>query len=276
MNIALDLSKGQLSKLRNGHGIRITPSMFGSGVDLIIDPMTYHNMAKKLDKGKGAIINMGSAEIEQNKMEGTGLFAGAGNKSGKISRMKKAKKWRDFSDDTLRKGVDTARYGFEQFKEAKNPISSGVKKMFGFGAEDESDEEVEGEGFFDDIKKKYNKKVKNTKLGKALRGTAENLISDGYDKATNKIGKYKNLNPLAEHMKNTRKGSVRKATQMTGLGRMRPAVVRPNMDEMKKYMEKHGKGLKLSGEGLRMSGNGMCCKGCGMMNDQFIFADQAL
>ena len=45
MNITLDLSKGQLSNLRNGHGIRITPTMLGSGVDLIIDPMTYHNMA---------------------------------------------------------------------------------------------------------------------------------------------------------------------------------------------------------------------------------------
>ena len=52
MNITLDLSKGQLSKLRNGHGIRITPTMLGSGVDLIIDPMTYHNMAKKWTKEK--------------------------------------------------------------------------------------------------------------------------------------------------------------------------------------------------------------------------------
>ena len=50
MNITLDLSKGQLSKLRNGHGIRITPTMLGSGVELIIDPMTYHNMAKKMEK----------------------------------------------------------------------------------------------------------------------------------------------------------------------------------------------------------------------------------
>ena len=100
MNITLDLSKGQLSKLRNGHGIRVNPTMFGSGVDLIIDPMTYHNMAKKLDKGKGIVIKMGSNEIEMNKMEGTGLFAGMGNKSGKISRHKKATKWRDFSNDT--------------------------------------------------------------------------------------------------------------------------------------------------------------------------------
>lgn len=273
MNIALDLSKGQLSKLRNGHGIRITPSMFGSGVDLIIDPMTYHNMAKKLDKGKGAIINMGSAEIEQNKMEGTGLFAGAGKKSGKISRIKKARKWRDFAKETAKDGIDLGRYGYEQARAAKNPISSGVKKMFGFGAEDESDEsdeEVEGGKIsFKGLKKAYNKKVKNTKLGKALRGTAENLITDGYDRATNKIGKYKNLKPLAEHMGKTKKGSVRKATRMTGLGKvMRPAVM------------PRGKGLRLQGDGMRLSGNGMtmggrCC-GCGMMNDQFIFADQAL
>jgi hypothetical protein len=58
MNITLDLSIGQVSKLRNGHGIRITPTMLGSGVDLIIDPMTYHNMAKKMDKGKGVVIKM--------------------------------------------------------------------------------------------------------------------------------------------------------------------------------------------------------------------------
>ncbi len=47
MNITLDLSKGQLSKLRNGHGIRISPTMLGSGVEMIIDPMTYHNISKK-------------------------------------------------------------------------------------------------------------------------------------------------------------------------------------------------------------------------------------
>ena len=58
MNITLDLSKSQLSKLRNGHGIRIGPAMFGKGVDMIIDPMTYNNMIKKLERGKGAVISM--------------------------------------------------------------------------------------------------------------------------------------------------------------------------------------------------------------------------
>jgi hypothetical protein len=152
MNVSLNLSPGQLSKLRNGHGIRVSRAMFGSGVDMIIDPMTYNNMVKKLERGKGAVISMSGGEREQNRMEGTGLFAGSGNKGGKISRIKKARKWRDFSDETLRKDIDTGRYCYEQLKEATNPIKSegkkalrGLSKMF--GGELDGDE-MEGEGFF--------------------------------------------------------------------------------------------------------------------------------
>jgi len=110
---------------------------------------------------------MSGAEIEENKMEGTGLFAGSGKKSGKILRIKKARKWRDFSDDTLRKGIDTARYGYEQYQAARNPLKSegkkaikGLSKLFGGemeGAEDE--DEMVGDGFFKDIKKGYNRKI---------------------------------------------------------------------------------------------------------------------
>ena len=173
MNITLDLSKGQLSKLRNGHGIRITPTMLGSGVEMIIDPMTYHNMMKKLDKSKGVVIKMGSNEIQLNKMEGTGLFAGAGNKSGKISRIKKANKWRDFSVDTAKQGINVAKYGYEKYQEATNPVQSKLKQMFGFG-------EMEGGKIsMADIKKSYNKNVKNTKLGKAIRESAEKGLKNG-------------------------------------------------------------------------------------------------
>jgi hypothetical protein len=166
MNITLDLSKGQLSKLRNGHGIRITPTMLGSGVEMIIDPMTYHNISKKMDRGKGIVIKMGSNEIEMNKMEGTGIFAGSGNQSGKISRIKKAKKWTGYANDTARMGIDTAKYAYEKYQEARNPVQSGLKKMFGFGG----DMEVEG-GMLSmaNMKKSYNKNVNNTKLGKAIK-----------------------------------------------------------------------------------------------------------
>jgi hypothetical protein len=280
MNVSLNLSPGQLSKLRNGHGIRIGPAMFGKGVDMIIDPMTFNNMMKKLERGKGAVISMSGGEIEQNKMEGTGLFAGSGNKSGKISRHKKALKWRGFADDTLRKGIDTGRYGYEQFKEATDPVGSelkktgkkaiqGLSKMF--GGELDGDE-MEGEGFFDDIKKGYNKKVKNSALGKALRESAGMAISDGYDRGASEIGKNKYGKPISQYMRNKKGSNVDKLTGYTGLGlrmagdgKMKTAVYRrPGLD---KLLTKHGKGLRMSG--------GMC-QGCGMMNDKFIFADQAL
>jgi len=307
MNISLDLSKSQLSKLRNGHGIRIGPAMFGKGVDMIIDPMTYNNMIKKLERGKGAVISMSGGEIEENKMEGTGLFAGSGNKSGKISRRKKAEKWRDFSDKTLRKGIDTSRYGYEQFKEATNPVRSGIKKLFG-GELDSDEEELEGEGIFDDIKKGYNRKVKNSDLGKALRGSAKSAISDGYDRGANELGKNKYGKPISQYMKNKRGSNTRKLSGYTGLGlklegdgRMkrtnwrnaveefpgidrtirpavvRPAVVRPDPRDMMQYFKRmKGKGLRVSGDGLRVSGSGHCGMCGGTMNDNFFFSDSAL
>ena len=101
---------------------------------------------------------MSGGEIEQNKMEGTGLFAGSGRKSGKISRIKKARKWRDFAGETVKDGIDLGRYGYEKFKEARNPLWSegkkaikGIFKLFAGkmeGAEDE--DKIEGDGFFID------------------------------------------------------------------------------------------------------------------------------
>jgi len=218
---------------------------------MIIDPMTFNNMMKKLERGKGAVISMSGGEIEQNKMEGTGLFAGSGNKSVKISRHKKALKWRGFADDTLRKGIDTARYGFEQYKEATNPLASegkkaikGLSKLFG-GELDGDEDEMEGEGFFDDIKKGYNRKVKNSALGKALRGSARSAISDGYDRGAKELGKNKYGKPISQYMRNKRGSNVDKLTGYTGLGlrmagdgKMRPAVVRPDFSKWKNRSRK--------------------------------------
>jgi|AntAceMinimDraft_5_1070358.scaffolds.fasta_scaffold59239_1 hypothetical protein len=265
MNITLDLSKGQLSKLRNGHGIRISPTMLGSGVEMIIDPMTYHNIEKHMKKGKGIVIKLGSNEIEMNKMEGTGLFAGAGNQSGKISRIKKATKWRDFSVDTAKQGIDTAKYGYDKYKEATNPVQSKLKKMFGFG---EMDQDVEG-GMLSmaDMKKSYNKNVKSTKLGKSIRETAEKGLGQVYDTGVVQIGNTRHLGGVADALKKGKKGNISKFTQLSGLG------LKLQGDGMKDA--RYRKPITL-GNGMRMSG-GMCCKGCGMeYNDKFIFENVAL
>jgi hypothetical protein len=227
---------------------------------MIIDPMTYHNMMKKLDKSKGVVIKMGSNEIELNKMEGTGLFAGSGNQSGKISRVKKAKKWTGYADDTARMGIDTAKYGYEKYQEAKNPVQSKLKKMFGFG-----DMEMEGGKIsMSAIKQSYNKNVKNTKLGKALKETAGSALGQVYDTGTNMIGNTRYLSGVADALKKGKKGNVSKLTQLSGLG----LKLGEGMTDAR-----YRKPITM-GNGMRMSG-GMCSM-CGAGNDKFLFSDQAL
>jgi hypothetical protein len=65
-------------------------------------------------------------------------LTGSGNKSGKISRLKKAKRWTGYAKDTAYDGIDLAKYGYEQYKEAANPIQTeakkaakGIAKLFG-------------------------------------------------------------------------------------------------------------------------------------------------
>ena len=136
--IQIDLSPGQSSKLRNGHSIRISPKMIGFGVDMILDTMTMNNMFKKLDKGKGVVMGLSKAEIDENKMEGTGLF-GAGNKSGKISRFKKANKWTGFTEGVVNKGMDWGERGLEFFNKQKERQSPLGQLKSAFGGEMEGD-----------------------------------------------------------------------------------------------------------------------------------------
>jgi hypothetical protein len=133
--------------------------------------------------------------------------------------------------------------------------------MFGFGGDVEG-----GKISMADIKKSYNKNVKNTKLGKALKETAGNALGQVYDTGTNMIGNTRHLGGVADALKKSKKGNISKLTQLSGLGL------------------KLGEGMKdaryrkpiTMGNGMRMSG-GMCqsCNGSGM-NDKFLFSDQAL
>ena len=40
--------------------------MIGSGVEMIMDPMTLNNMFKKIVKGKGVVMGLSKAEIDEN------------------------------------------------------------------------------------------------------------------------------------------------------------------------------------------------------------------
>jgi len=72
--------------------------------------------------------------------------------------------------------------------------------------------------FFKKNKKGYNKKVKNSALGSALRDSAGMAIGDEYDKGQKRIGENEYGKPISEYMKNKRAGNVNKLTKLSGVG----------------------------------------------------------
>ena len=62
--ISIDASKGQLSKLRNGHPVRIKK---GSGFNVIVHPNTYHLVSRAFARNKGVQLKLSNEEIEANR-----------------------------------------------------------------------------------------------------------------------------------------------------------------------------------------------------------------
>lgn len=91
----ISASSKQLSRLRNGHKVRVKPAMKGAGYNLIVDPSTYSAVSNIFSKGKGATIQLSPPEIMANKaasaeMKGMGIFGPAVDKWLEKKGIKKA------------------------------------------------------------------------------------------------------------------------------------------------------------------------------------------
>ena len=62
--ITIDASPKQLSKLRNGHRVRIKKGM---GFNVIVHPDTYHLVSRAFQKNKGIEVQLSPEEIEMNR-----------------------------------------------------------------------------------------------------------------------------------------------------------------------------------------------------------------
>ena len=63
---------------------------------------------------------------------------GAGNKSGRISRIKKANKWKDFRKVVVEDGMELDQKGFDMFNKQKERQSPMVQVKSAFGAGNKS------------------------------------------------------------------------------------------------------------------------------------------
>lgn len=117
--ISIDASPKQLSRLRNGHRVRIKKAMAGTGFNLLVDPSKFDAVNRSFTKGSAYQIQLSPDELMANKqavaegqVEGQGIFAG-----GKLSTKSIGK--------TLKKGAKTAVKGLATAEKAVRKSAVG-------------------------------------------------------------------------------------------------------------------------------------------------------
>ena len=116
--VKVQISPKQMSKLRNGHKVRIKkPSMEGGGINLIVSPENFSLVNKAFTRNKGSEIILSPQEILANReqapmMEGEGIFGrkfdkGVEKALGKTGKKKAYQYARDVLNP-LAKGAITA------------------------------------------------------------------------------------------------------------------------------------------------------------------------
>jgi hypothetical protein len=81
--IQIDASPKQLSRLRNGHKVRVKPAMAGKGFGMIVDPAKFDSMSRAFTKGSAVQMQLSPEELKANKdaamsgeMSGQGIYTG--------------------------------------------------------------------------------------------------------------------------------------------------------------------------------------------------------
>lgn len=121
--IEIGVSPKQISKLRNGHKVRVKKSMSGKGVCMIVSPSKYDIITRAFSRGKGAEISLSPDEIMENlnaspDMEGKGIFGKKFDRFVEKTIGKKAK-------DVIYKGADML----------KAPIKKGIDELAKYAPE---------------------------------------------------------------------------------------------------------------------------------------------
>jgi len=122
--IEISASPKQLSRLRNGHKVRVKSAMAGKGVNMIVDPSKFDTMSRAFTKGTAAQIQLSPDELKSNKdavmageMTGQGIFAGGKLNLGKS--FKKVGSTLAKAGKSAIKGIRTAEQAVRKDKTAR-------------------------------------------------------------------------------------------------------------------------------------------------------------
>lgn len=76
--VEIKASAKQLSKLRNGHAVRIQKAIEGQGIILLVHPERFDPISRSFNKGKGVEISLTPQELQANsEMKGGSIFGSA-------------------------------------------------------------------------------------------------------------------------------------------------------------------------------------------------------
>jgi hypothetical protein len=123
-SISISASPKQLSRLRNGHRVRIKSPIGGTGIALLVDPSKFDAASRSFLKGSAYQMQLSPDElmanrsaVQEGEIEGQGIFAG-----GKLSFKKMGK--------VLKKGGETTLGGLKagEAEVRKNPVSRAIIK----------------------------------------------------------------------------------------------------------------------------------------------------
>ena len=99
-----NLSNTQISRLLNGHGVRISD---GANHEIELSKEQLKKFMKAREKGKAMTLNMDPFQMQAHQY----LRGSGGSSGGSVNRLKKATRWAGFSNDTVNDGIDTAARG---------------------------------------------------------------------------------------------------------------------------------------------------------------------
>jgi len=118
--VRIHASPKQLSKLRNGHKVRVKGAMEGEGFCMIVHPERYDLLSRTFDRGLGMEIQLSPEEIVANKeaepeIKGSGIFGKTGDKLLKKAGVKSlAYKVGDIAKPHLKKAIDSGLHALAE------------------------------------------------------------------------------------------------------------------------------------------------------------------
>lgn len=72
--IHIKASPKQMSRLRNGHSVRVSSAAEGAGVALLVHPERFDKVARVFRSGRGSTIQLSPEELQANTQVGGGIF----------------------------------------------------------------------------------------------------------------------------------------------------------------------------------------------------------